>query len=74
MNRQTFFVLLLVAGILLTISEVEGKLGHFSNVQRPLRRKRENNGFPENRQSGLRLGPNKDSGRDRPRDGSSGSG
>lgn len=34
----------------------------------------ENNGFPENRQSGLRLGPNKDSGRDRPRDGSSGSG
>uniref|UniRef100_K1S5M1 Uncharacterized protein n=1 Tax=Magallana gigas TaxID=29159 RepID=K1S5M1_MAGGI len=68
MNRQTFFVLLLVAGILLTISEVEGKLGYFSNVQRPLRRKRENNGFPENGRSGLRVGPNTNSGRDPPGD------
>lgn len=40
MNRQTFFVLLLVAGILLTISEVEGKLGHFSSVRKLLRKKR----------------------------------
>ncbi|MDK0713529.1 hypothetical protein P5E62_15605 [Clostridium perfringens] len=43
-------------------------------MQRPLRRKRENNGFPEYGRSGLRVGPNKNSGRDRPGDGSNGSG
>uniref|UniRef100_A0A8W8NZT1 Uncharacterized protein n=1 Tax=Magallana gigas TaxID=29159 RepID=A0A8W8NZT1_MAGGI len=64
MNRQTFFVLLLVAGILLTISEVEGKLGHFSSVRKLLRKKREINGFPENGRSGLRVGPNTGIGRD----------
>lgn len=40
MNRHTIFVLLLVAGILLTISEVEGKLGHFSSVRKLLRKMR----------------------------------
>lgn len=34
----------------------------------------ENNGFPENGRSGLRVGPNKNSGRDPPGDGSNGSG